>query len=189
MLGFPVLCHLPEFAQAHVQWCHPTISFFVVPFSSWLQSFSAPWSFTMSWLFASGGPSIEASASTSVLPMSIQGWLPLRLTGLISLQSKGLSRVFSSTTVQKHQFFGTLPSLRSSSHLANHTLNIDGFTFVSLLFSLWNETIWLFTGIESDEEIRHLDEEIKELNESNLKIEADMMKLQTQVKRNKEGRG
>ena len=103
MLGFPVLCHLPEFAQAHVQWCHPTISFFVVPFSSWLQSFSATWSFTMSWLFASGGPSIGASASSSVLPMNIQGWFPIGLTGLILL-SKGLSGIFNST-IWKHQFF------------------------------------------------------------------------------------
>ena len=169
-------------------WCHPTISSSVT-LSFCLQSFPASGSFAVSWLFASGGQSIEASVSTSILPMSIQGWLPLRLTGLISLQPKGLSRVFSSTTVQKHQFFGTLPSLQSSSHLANHKLSINGLRFVGLLFSLWTEIIWLFTGMESDEEIRHLDEEIKELNESNLKIEADMMKLQTQVKRKKEGRG
>ena len=82
-------------------WCHPTISFSVVPFSSCLQSFSASGSFTVSWLFASGGQSIGASASASVLPMNVQGWFPLGLTNLTSLQSKGLSRVFSSITVWK----------------------------------------------------------------------------------------
>ena len=93
------------------QWCHPTISSSVVPFFSHLQSFPALWSFPMSWFFASGGQSIGASASASALPMNIQGWFPLGLTGLISLKSKGLSRVFSNTTVQKHQFFGTQTSL------------------------------------------------------------------------------
>ena len=87
------------------QWCHPTISSSVVPFSSCFQSFPASESFLMNQLFTSGGQSIRASASSSVLPMSMQDWLPLELTGLISLQSKGLSRVFSSATVQKHQFF------------------------------------------------------------------------------------
>ena len=87
------------------------------PFSSCLQSFPASGSFPMSWLFAPGGQSIGASASTSVLPINIQGWFPLGLTGLISLQSKGLSRVFSNTTVQKHQFFGTQLSLWSNSHI------------------------------------------------------------------------
>ena len=81
------------------QWCHPTISSSVVPFSSCHQSFPASGSFPMSWLFISGGHSIEASASTSVLPVNIQGWFPLGLTSWISLQSKGLSRVFSNTTV------------------------------------------------------------------------------------------
>ena len=79
------------------QWCHPTISSSVVPFSSRLQSFPASGSFPMRWLFTSGGQSIGASASASVLPMNIQGWFPLGLTGLISLQSKGLSSVFSNT--------------------------------------------------------------------------------------------
>ena len=82
------------------QWCHPTISSSVIPSSSYLHSFPASGSFLMSWLFTSGGQSIGASASTSVLPMSIQGWFPLRLTGLISLLSKGLSGVFTTTTVQ-----------------------------------------------------------------------------------------
>ena len=88
------------------QWCHPTISSSVIPFSSRLQSFPASGSFPMSQLFASGGQNIGVSASASVLSMNIQDWFPLRLTDLISLQSKGLSRVFSNTTVQKHQFFG-----------------------------------------------------------------------------------
>ena len=87
-------------------WCHPTISSSVVPFSSCLQSFPASGSFPMSQFFASGGQSIRASASASVLPMNIQGWFPLGLTDLISLLSKGLSRVFSSTTIRKHPFFG-----------------------------------------------------------------------------------
>ena len=95
------------------QWCHPTISSSVATFSSCPQSFPASGSFPMSWLFTSGGQSIRASAS--VLPVNIQGWFPLRLTGLISLLSKGLSRVFFSTTVQKHHFFGTQPSLWSNS--------------------------------------------------------------------------
>ena len=88
-------------------WCHPTISPSVFPFSSCLQSFPASGSFQMTQFFTSGGQSIGISASTSVLPMNIQDWSPLGLTGWISLQSKGLSRVFSNTTVQKHQFFGT----------------------------------------------------------------------------------
>ena len=82
-----------------------------VPFSSCLQSFPASRPFLMSRLFASGGQSIGASASATVLPVNIQDWFPLGLTDLISLQSKGLSRVFSNTTVQKHQFFGAQPSL------------------------------------------------------------------------------
>ena len=93
------------------RWCHPTTSSSVVPFSSCLQSFPASGSFQMNQLFAWGGQSIGASASTSVLPMNIQGWSPLGWTGWISLQSKGLSRVFSNTTVQKHQFFSTQFSL------------------------------------------------------------------------------
>ena len=93
------------------QWCHPTISSSVIRFSSHLQSFPASVSFPMSQFFASGGQIIGASASASVLPMNIQYWFPLGLTGLTSLQSKGLSRVFSNTTVQKHQFFSTQLSL------------------------------------------------------------------------------
>ena len=92
-------------------WCHPTISSSVVPFSSCLQFLPASGSFLLSQLFASGGQSIGASASASVLPMNIQNWFPLGLTGLISLQSKGLSRVLSNTTVQKNQFSSVQPSL------------------------------------------------------------------------------
>ena len=93
------------------QWCYQTISFSVVPFFSWPQSFPASGSFEMSHLFASGGQSIGVSDSASVLPMNIQDWSPLGWTGWIPLQSKGLSRVFSNTTVQKHQFFRTQLSL------------------------------------------------------------------------------
>ena len=94
-------------------WCHPTISSSVIPFSSCPQSLPASGPIPVSQFFISGGQSIEVSASASVLPMNIKDWFPLGLTGLISLQSKGLtlSRVFSNTTVQKHQFFGTQLSL------------------------------------------------------------------------------
>ena len=101
-----------------ISWrCHPTISFSVVPFSFHPQSCPASGSFPVSHFFASGGQSTGASASTSVLPMNIQDRFPLGLTGLISLQSKGLSRVFFNTTVQKHQFFGTQLPLQSNSHV------------------------------------------------------------------------
>ena len=107
------------------QWCHPTISFSVVPLSSCLQSFPASGSFPVSQFFTSGDQSIGASASGSVLPMNIQDYFRLGLTGLISLgltawislQSKGLSRVFSNTTVQKHQFFSTQLSLWFYCHI------------------------------------------------------------------------
>ena len=107
MPGFPVLHYLPEFAQTHVHWVDEPIqpSHLLSPFSSCLQSFPALGSFSVSWLFASGGQSIGASASASVLPMNIKDWFLLGLTSLISLQSKGLSRVFSNTTVQNYQFF------------------------------------------------------------------------------------
>ena len=116
--GFPVPSHLPVCPTScsfHC-WCHPTISSSVALFSFYFQSFPASGSFPMSWLIASGDQSIGVSASASALPMNIQGLFPLRLTDLVSLQSKGLSRVFSSTTVQKQQFFSTLSSLQSSSH-------------------------------------------------------------------------
>ena len=104
------------------QWCHPTISSSVIPFSRF-QSFPASGSFLMSQLFTSGGQSIGASAS--VLPMNIQDWFPLGFTGLISLLSKRLSRVFSSITVQKHQFFSAQPSLWFHSHIHTWLLEIN----------------------------------------------------------------
>ena len=97
------------------QWCHPTISSSVALFSSCPPSYPASGSFPVSWLFISGGQSIRASVSASIFPVNIQGWFPLGLTGLISLQSKRLSRVFSSTTVQIHQFFRAQSSLWSKS--------------------------------------------------------------------------
>ena len=99
------------------QWCHPTISSTVVSFSSCLLSFPASGSFPMSQFFASGGQSIGASTSAWVLPINIQDWFPLGWTGWISLQSKGLSRVFSNTTVQKHKFFCAKLSLLSNHHI------------------------------------------------------------------------
>ena len=104
-------------------WCHPTISSSVVPFSSCPQSFPASGSFQMSQLFASGGQSIGVSPSTWVLPMNTQDWFSLGLTGWISLQFKGLSRIFSNTTVQKHQLFGIQLSLQSNSHI--HTWPLE----------------------------------------------------------------
>ena len=126
------------------RWCHLTITSSVVPFSSCPQSFPASGSFEMSQPFASGGQSIGVSASTSVLPMNTQDWSPLGWTGWISLQSKGLSRVFSNTTIQKHRFFGTQLSSQSNSHI--HTCPLEKtaltrWTFVdkvrmSLLFNM-----------------------------------------------------
>ena len=116
--GFPVHYQLLELAQTNVhwlsQWCHLTVSCSVVPFSR-LQSFLASGSFQMSQFFTSGGQSI--GVAVSVLPINIQNWFPLGLSDLISLKSKGLSGVFSNTTIQKYQFFGTQLSLRSSSHI------------------------------------------------------------------------
>ena len=100
------------------RWCHPAISHSVVPFSSCLQSLPASESFPMSQLFAWGSQSTGVSALASFLPKNTQGWSPLGWTGWISLQSKGLSRVFSNTTVQKHQFFGAQLSSQSSSHIS-----------------------------------------------------------------------
>ena len=99
------------------QWCHPAISSSVIPFSSCPQSLPASESFPMSQLFAWGGQSTGVSASASFLPKKSQGWSPSEWTGWISLHSKGLSRVFSNTTVQKHQFFSTQPSSQSNSHI------------------------------------------------------------------------
>ena len=126
------------------QWCHPTISSSVIPFSSSLQSFSATGSFLM--LFVSG---IGASASASVLPMNIQDWLPLRLTDLISSQSNGLSRVFSNTTVQKHQFFGTRLSSQKPSHpyiTTGKTIDLTDLCWkvISLLFNMLSRLVITF---------------------------------------------
>ena len=99
------------------RWCYPTISSSIVPFSSCLQSFPASRSFPVSQFFASGGQSIGVSASVWALPMNFQDWFPLGWTGLISLQSKGFSRVFSNTTVQKYEFFSVQPSLWSNCHI------------------------------------------------------------------------
>ena len=139
MPGFPVLHHLLELAQTYVYWVsdviqpsHPLLS----PFSSCPQSFPAS-GFPMSQLFASGGHSIGASAS--VLSMNIHSWFPLGLTGLISLQARGLSRAFSSTTVQRHQFFGVHPFLSSSSYLymtTGKTIALPRQTFVGEVMSL-----------------------------------------------------
>ena len=105
------------------RWCHPAISSSVIPFSSCPQPLPASGSFPMSQLLAWGGQSIGVSASASVLPMNIQDWIPIGLAGLISLQSKGLSRVFSNTTVQKHQFFGAQLSSQSNSPI--HTWPLE----------------------------------------------------------------
>ena len=133
------------------QWCHPTISSSAVPFSSHLQSFPATGSFQMNQFFISGGQSIGVSASTSVLPMNIQDWSPLGWTGWISLQSKGLSRVFSNTTVQKHQFFCTQLSSQSNSHpymTTGKTIALTRQTFVgkvvSLLFNMLSRLVITF---------------------------------------------
>ena len=117
-------------------WCHPTISSSVTPFSSCLQSFPASGSFPMSWLFTSGSQSVGALAAASVLPMNTQGWFPLGLTGLISLLSKWLLIVSSSTTIRKHQFFGAQPFfILHSSHclLGGHSCahNVISWSFYS----------------------------------------------------------
>ena len=114
------------------RWCHPTISCSVVHFSSCLQSFLASGSFQICQFFASGGQSTRVSVSASVLPMNIQDWLSLGLTGWISLQSKGLWRVFSNTTVQKHQFFSAQPSLWSNSHISTWHWKNHSFDYMDL---------------------------------------------------------
>ena len=130
------------------QWSHPTISSSVIPFFSCLQSFPASGSFPMSQLLTSSGQSIGVSASAPVLTMNIQGWIPLGLTGLISLLSKRLSRVFSSTTVRKRQFFSTQHSLSSNSHihtwLLGKTIALTIQTFVSEVMALLFNTLSRF---------------------------------------------
>ena len=134
---WPMGCSTPEFHHQLLEllklmsmshWCHSTISSSVVPFSSCLQSFPASGSFLVNQLLVSGGQNSRPSASSSVLPMNIQDWFPLGLTGWISMQSKGLSRVFSNTTVQKHQLFSAQLSSQSNStsihdHRKNHSLD------------------------------------------------------------------
>ena len=133
-------------------WCHPSISFSVIPFSSFPQDFPASESFQMNQLFTSGDQSIGVSASTSVLPMNTQDWSPLGWTGWISLQSKGLSRVFSNMAVQKHQFFGTqLSFIVQLSHpymATGKTIASTRRTFVgkvmSLLFNMLSKFVITF---------------------------------------------
>ena len=117
--GFPVLHYLLEFAQTYVHWVSDAIqpSHLLWSASSPALNLSQPQSLFLCWLFASGGQSIGASASSSVLPMNIQDWFPLGLTGWISLKSKGLSRAFFNTTAWKHQFFSAQSSLWSNSHI------------------------------------------------------------------------
>ena len=118
------------------RWCHPTISSSAAHISFCLPSFPASGSLPMSQLFASGGQSIGASASASVLPMNIQSWFPLGLTGLISLLSTGLSKVFSSTMVQKNQFFCAQLSLSSNSHIHTTTEKNHSFDYTDLCWKL-----------------------------------------------------
>ena len=139
--GLPVHHQLLEFTQTHVRWVSDAILSLVIPFFSCLQSFSASGAFPMSQFFTSGGQSIGASASASVLTMNIQDWFPLGLTGLISLLSKGLSRVFSNT-IQKHQFFSAqlifLLGIFQISYIYPPTAqNTKGF-----FFSLHRKNLW-----------------------------------------------
>ena len=149
--GILVHHQLPEFAQTYVHRVDDAIQLSqssVFPFSSCLQSFPGLGYFLMSHFFASGGQSIGVSASASVVPMNIQDWFPLGWTGLFSLQSKGLSRVFSSTTVWKRQFFSTQPSLWSNSHihtwLLKKTIALTIRVFVGKVMSLIFNTLSKF---------------------------------------------
>ena len=141
MPGLPVHHQLLELTQTHVLWVSDTIqpSHFLMSLSPPAFNMSQHQSFQMSQFFASGGQSIGATASASVLPMNIQDWFPLGLTGLISLQSKGLSRVFSNTTIQKHQFFRAQLSSQENSHpcmTTGKTLALTRWTFVGKVMSL-----------------------------------------------------
>ena len=124
------------------QWYHPTILSSVTPFLSYRQSFSASRSFSVGWLFLSGSQSTGASASSSVLPMNSQGGFPLGLTGLISLQSKGLSRIFSSTSVQKYQFFSVQSSSWFNSHICTWQLEKPQLWLYELLSAKWCFCFW-----------------------------------------------
>ena len=157
-LGFPVLHQLPEFPQIHVHWVNaaiepthplPTSSPFASIFHS-IRVFSRGF-----WLFKSGGQSIGDSASASDLPMNIQGWFPLGLTGLFSLQFMGLSRVFSSTIVQKHQFFSALLSSQFNSHpyiTAGKTIALTRWTFTHGHHQMPNTEIKLITFFVAEDE-------------------------------------
>ena len=125
-------------------WCHLTISSFVAPLSSCPQSFPASGSFPVSWLFTSDDHSIGTSVLESVLLMKIQGWLPLGLTGLVSLQFQGPSRVFSNTTIQNHEFFSAQPSFWSNSYMTTgKTIALTIWIFVSRVMSLlFNMLSW-----------------------------------------------
>ena len=123
------------------QWCHPAISFSVIPFSSCPKSLPASESFPMSQLFASGGQSNGVSALASVLPKKSQAWSPSEWTGWISLQSKGLSRVFSNTTVQKHQFLGAQPSSQSNSHIHTYHWQNNSLDYTDLC---WQSNVSAF---------------------------------------------
>ena len=147
--GCPALHHLWEFAQTHVHRVRdPTISSSVIPFSSRPLSFPVSGSFPISWLFTSGGRSSKASASVSIIPVNIPGWFPLGLTGLISLLSKELLRVFSSTTVWRHQFFSTQHFSLFSSHIHTwllvKTIALAQKTFVGKVMSLVFNTLSRF---------------------------------------------
>ena len=143
------------------RWCHPTISPSVIPFSSCLRSFPASGSFSMSWLFASGGQSIGASSSASALPMNIQGWFPLGLTGLISFCPRDFLRVFSNTTVQKHQLLDTQPSIKDVqlSHpymTAVKTIALTIWTIVGKTMSLLFNSMSSFSIAFLSKNKRHL---------------------------------
>ena len=142
-LSITIFLSLLKYSGPLSQWYHPTISSSVAPFSSCLHSFPAPGSFPMSQFFTSDGQNIWAPASAPVLPRNIQGWFPSGLTGVISMLSKGLSRVFSNTTVRKCQFLGTQPYLWANSHIymiTGKTMALTISTFVSKVMSLLFKT-------------------------------------------------
>ena len=150
MPGFPVHHYLPELAQTHVHRVGDAIQLScpVIPFSSCLQSCPASEYFPVCWFFTLGGQSIGASASASVLPMNIQGWFPLRLMGLIFLLSKELSRVFSSTKVQKHHFFNTTFFMVQLSHLymtSGKTIAWTIWNFVGKVMSLFFNILFVIS--------------------------------------------
>ena len=150
----PMVCRMPGLRLLHCllthvdgsRWCHLIILSSVAPFSSCPQSFPTLESFPVNQLFTSGGQSLRGSTWASVLPMNMQNFFPLELNGWISLQSKGLSRVFSNTTLQKHQFFGTQPSSQSNIHIHTYmttgkTIALTRRTFVGKVISLLLNTL------------------------------------------------